>query len=398
MCSCHFRNGEKKNVPEVFERNKEKLFPLEGPPPKRKKVSKVEASSSSKNEASHEPEELPSSTSEATLQRVETLILKNTLQTAEMNVENLEKVVKYHRHVYSVHKVNEKVIRMETGLPTKSVFNIVVQYVERFKDNILYHHGWTVEIARIKLEDQIFLTLMKLRQNYTNLHLAQLFGCSETTVSNIIMTFIHVLHKLFVEDIMAKICPSRFKNQVSAPVSFVHFSNCRMVIDCTDFEIAVPKQMDKQRATYSSYRSKNTFKALIGVSPNGVINYMSKLYAGSVSDKAIVQNCGILALFEPGDLILADKGFLIQDLVPPGVTVNIPPFLNNPQFSESEVKVTKELASCRIHVERANQRLKDFKILSFIPSMLRCHIDIVFHLVAALVNLQFLLIKETANF
>ena len=114
----------KKNVPEVYERNKEKLFPLEGPPPKRKKVSKVEASSSSKNEASHEPEELPSLTSEATLQRVETLILKNTLQTAEMNVENLEKVVKYHRHVYSVHKVNEKVIRMETGLPTKSVFNL----------------------------------------------------------------------------------------------------------------------------------------------------------------------------------------------------------------------------------------------------------------------------------
>ena len=101
---------------------------------------------------------------------------------------------------------------METGLPTKSVFNIVVQYVERFKDNILYHHGWTVEIARIKLEDQIFLTLMKLRQNYTNLHLAQLFGCGETTVSNIIMTFIHVLHKRFVEDIMAKICPSRLKN------------------------------------------------------------------------------------------------------------------------------------------------------------------------------------------
>ena len=78
--------------------------------------------------------------------------------------------------------------------------------------------------------------------------------------------------------------------------------------------------------------------------------------------------------------------------------MNIPPFLNNPQFSESEVKVTIELASRRIHVERANQGLKDFKILSFIPSMLCCHIDIVFHLVAALVNLQNPLIKETANF
>ena len=69
-------------------------------------------------------------------------------------------------------------------------------------------------------------------------------------------------------------------------------------------------------------------------------------------------------------------------------------FLNNGTFTESEARATKAIAKCRIHVERANARLKDYKILSFIPSYLRCHEDILVQLCCALVNLQFPLIKE----
>ena len=89
-----------------------------------------------------------------------------------------------------------------------------------------------------------------------------------------------------------------------------------------------------------------------------------------------------------------DKGFQIQDLVPNGVSVNIPPFLNNGTFTESEARAAKANAKCRIHVERANATLKDFKMLSFIPSYLHCHADIIFQLCASLGNLQFPLIKE----
>ena len=44
--------------------------------------------------------------------------------------------------------------------------------------------------------------------------------------------------------------------------------------------------------------------------------------------------------------------------------------LNNGKFTESEVKATKSIAKCRIHVKRASARLKEFKILSSIPSYL----------------------------
>ena len=76
--------------------------------------------------------------------------------------------------------------------------------------------------------------------------------------------------------------------------------------------------------------------------------------------------------------------------------MNLPPFLNNETFTESEARATKARVKCKIHVERANARLKDFKTLSFIPSYLHVcrHADIIFQLCASLDNLQFPLIQK----
>jgi len=179
-----------------------------------------------------------------------------------------------------------------------------------------------------------------------------------------------------------------------APSSFSEFTSCRIVIDCTDVEIAALGLMSLQNATYASYRGMNSFKVIVRVTPNAVITIVSKSYPGSISDKAIVQQSGLLNHLVAGDMVLADKGFLIHDILPNDVSFNIPPFLNNGVFTESEAKKTKSIPRARIHVERANARLKDFKILTFIPSYLRCCADVIFQLCAALVNLQFPLIKE----
>ena len=93
---------------------------------------------------------------------------------------------------YSVSILSSEVIRMENGLPKREIFTIVVDYTATFKDSNSYYCGWKVE--SITFEDQIFITLLKLRLNYTNLHLAQLFSCSVGTISNIVITFVHILH------------------------------------------------------------------------------------------------------------------------------------------------------------------------------------------------------------
>ena len=112
---------------------------------------------------------------------------------------------------------------MATGLLTKEVFNIVVTHSLTFKDSINYFSGWKVE--SITFEDQIFTILMEMRQDYTNLHLTQLFHCIVATISNIVITFIHVLHGILFDDLMTSI-----KKKLSAKSSFRQFESCRIVI------------------------------------------------------------------------------------------------------------------------------------------------------------------------
>ena len=69
-------------------------------------------------------------------------------------------------------------------------------------------------------------------------------------------------------------------------------------------------------------------KGLVGIAPSGAITFISQLYSGSISDREIVERSGFLKLqFDKGDTVMADKGFTIEDLLPLGANLNIPPFL-----------------------------------------------------------------------
>ena len=98
--------------------------------------------------------------------------------------------------------------------------------------------------------------------------------------------------------------------------------------------------------TFSSYKNHNTLKALIDITPSGAISFISDLYGGSISDKKIVVKSGFLKLLEPGDSIMADRGFSLDDILPPGVQLNIPPMMNETgQLTEQERMTTRRIAS-----------------------------------------------------
>jgi len=73
-----------------------------------------------------------------------------------------------------------------------------------------------------------------------------------------------------------------------------------------------------------------------------------------VSDVHLTEHSGLLKNLLPGDVILADRGFTIQDSA--GMycaEVKIPAFARGKkQLSKMEVDTTRQLAHVRIHVER----------------------------------------------
>jgi hypothetical protein len=106
---------------------------------------------------------------------------------------------------------------------------------------------------------------------------------------------------------------------------------------------------------------------LVGVTPAGAVSFVSALYAGSISDKQITIESGLLDLLEAGDTVMADKGFLIQDLLSlRECSLVIPNFLSNKQqFTAAEAEENKVIANVRVHVERAKLLTEDSKNFIF---------------------------------
>ena len=82
---------------------------------------------------------------------------------------------------------------------------------------------------------------------------------------------------------------------------------------------------------------------------------------------------------------MVDKGFQIQDILPLGVSLNIPPFLeSNAQMSAEDVVKTQQIASLRFHVERAIIKIKNFQTwngvvpLSLFGVLTKCGVSVLF--------------------
>ena len=91
------------------------------------------------------------------------------------------------------------------------------------------------------------------------------------------------------------------------------YPTTRVVLDATEIHIQKPHLPELQRMTFSNYKNSNTYKSLVGISPEGVITFVSSLFPGSISEKELIRQSGILDLLEPGDSVMADRGVNIEE-------------------------------------------------------------------------------------
>ncbi|KAK8762909.1 hypothetical protein V5799_034486 [Amblyomma americanum] len=245
------------------------------------------------------------------------------------------------------------------------------------------------KLNELSIENKILLFLIKLKHGLPFSVLAVLFGVHKTTASHIFKGLLVNIHAATRKWLY---WPSQRAVLATLPPCFkVHYPKCRVVIDCTELETEVPPGIEKQNVWYSDYKGRHTIKYLVGIAPNGLITFHSKGFGGRTSDTTLTVESGFLSLLEPGDLVLADKGFpgIKTGVGSQDATLVMPPFATSPQFTESEVDATYETASVRIHVERVIQRLKIFDIITRrIPHELTGYADEILHVLAVLTNLK----------
>lgn len=322
--------------------------------------------------------------------------MKSQIEELQEKIKNLEeKVEKFGVEKFSKNPV---LINFYTGFQNYDMFCTVFHVVEPTATNMI---RWS-QVQRnsnivcnpfraesLSLVDQFFMFLCRIRQGFFEEDLAQRFCVSQSTVSRIIITWSNYLYCILgclpiwpTRDIVKKFLPECFQST---------FPNTRVILDCTEVRVQTPSAKVLNSQTYSNYKSHTTFKGLIGITPNGAVCFVSKLFTGNISDKDITKRSGILDLLENGDEVMTDKGFLIQDFLDPiGAKLVIPPFLGSKgKFSKDEVSKTQTIARLRIHVERAIRRCKEYHIFDqVIPLSIAGTVNQIWTVCCLLTNFQ----------
>ncbi|XP_061170304.1 uncharacterized protein LOC133179609 [Saccostrea echinata] len=218
------------------------------------------------------------------------------------------------------------------------------------------------ESHHLSLIDEFFVFLCRIRQGFPEQDLAVIFCVSQTSISRILITWSNYLYAMLGS---LPLWLSRSVVNKNMPESFrITYPFTRVILDCTEIKVQTPSSKVLNSQIYSNYKSHTTFKGLVGITPCGTVSFVSSLYTGGISDKEITARSGILDLLEENDDVMADKGFLISDLLQAkNAGLGIPPFLGaKGKFSRNEVATTHEIARLRIHVERAIRRVKEYHI------------------------------------
>ena len=256
---------------------------------------------------------------------------------------------------------DHEAVHFYTGLESYFKVCFVLSTLGPAQDKLTYIYG---NIPHISIKDQFFLVLIKLRRYLTNFELSRMFGISEANVYNIVCTWVRFMALQWGE---LDIWPSRDIVRYFIPTDFKRkFPTTRAIIDGTECPIKRPSLPKAQQSTFSTYKNRNTLKVLVGSTPGGLISYVSPAFGGSTSDRQIIERSNIPSMCDPGDSIMADKGFNVQDIFAPyDVAINIPAFFKKQnRINSSTVVSDRKLASKRVHIERLIGLAKTYKILT----------------------------------
>lgn len=236
---------------------------------------------------------------------------------------------------------SDEIVKFYTGLPNikvlKAVFGLVYKAVR------------TCDTAKLSPFQEFMATVVKLRLNCPVQDLAYRLNISCATVSRIFLKWMTAMDKCLRmlilwpdREALCKTMPECFRASFGTKVA--------VIIDCFEIFIERPSNLQARASTWSSYKHHNTVKILLGITPQGVVSFVSEPWGGRVSDKHLTEHCGILDKLLPGDVVLADRGFDIKESV--GM---MQARLHIPAFTKGKSQLSAmEVTETRIHVYTSN--------------------------------------------
>ena len=272
--------------------------------------------------------------------------LQEQLSRARHTIETLTQELREHPPPFCEEQfVSDDFTKFHTGLPNFKILKCIYDHVS---------NGMSQEKGmKLSLFQEYVCVLLKLRTNAANEDLAYRFSVSCATISRIIRKWLPQMDRRMDSLIF---WPERDALQKTMPQSFQQSfgKKVAVIIDCFEIFIERPSNLKARASTWSNYKHHNTVKVLLGITPQGVICFVSECWGGRVSDVRLTEDCGILKKLLPGDLVLADRGFDIGDSVAAmQAKLHIPSFTRGKsQLSATEVEETRKIANVRIHVER----------------------------------------------
>ncbi|XP_055907160.1 uncharacterized protein LOC129942314 [Eupeodes corollae] len=240
---------------------------------------------------------------------------------------------------------NDSKVLYFTGIPN---FTTLSHLFDFLKDYIS-----SSPMKQINVFDAFMITLMKLRLDLPFTYLSFKYGVTIKTLSRIfhenvivfqakLSAFVHWPEK----NALKRNTPPYFKKALG--------NNFTAIIDCFEVFTETPGDSLAKSEVFSSYKHHSTLKYLIAISPAGAIIFVSKGYGGRCSDKTVVESCGFTSNIEEGDIILSDRGMLVNRvIVEKGAKLLMPAFRNGrDQMDADDLERTRNLAKIRVHVER----------------------------------------------
>lgn len=276
-----------------------------------------------------------------------------------------------------------------TGISSSAVLRELFEAVKHNLPNL----------SPLEKEKLFVMAFRKLRLNEPFHTLALLYGMHQSTIAD---RFYQVVNQIypFMKSLVTWPDRENLKKHMPAAFRAKYGDKATIILDCFEVPIESPRseEMTSNANVYSYYKHHKTIKILAGVAPNGVYSFISEAFGGRTSDQKVTEMSGILDLIQDGDFVLADRGFLIEELLKQkNASLAIPAFKKaNRQLQPLDAYDSKELSALRIHVERmiGSLRQKILVLMQTIPiSMLErwngdvLAIDQIIKIAAAIVNL-----------